>query len=146
MFQMGPWYQSAWLKPVIQMYIYMWKYLFYDLPRMLRERQWTWKLRLKAYCCLWYITKTEHTPLDVICRDKDWRATHFLPIVKCTLHLLSHTKRSSIYFQASEESTQLIGRRRKGWLTSWSDVYFMLSLCCLPEWLKGGAQHHLLKE
>lgn len=78
----------------------------------------------KSMLCWSNVTKLNIPLLTYICTDKDWKATHFLPVVKCTLHLLCHTKRSSIYFQASKEALNwLDGREKADWLAG-------ASLCC----------------
>lgn len=74
--------------------------------------------------------RAEYTSLDVqyICTDKDWKASHFLPVVKSTHHLLCHTNQSSIYFQASEEALNwLDGREKADWLAGASLCSFYVA-------------------
>lgn len=80
-----------------------------------------------------------------IFRNTDGNAAHFLPVVKCTLICCATQSEERSIFRPLKASTQLIGWGRKGWLTGLSNVYFILSLCCLLRWLMVEAQRQAVE-
>lgn len=109
--------------------------LFKHSAGTLRERERAGKWTLKAYYAGQMLPKLNIPLLMYICRDRDGNATHFLPVVKCTLICCAtQSEAQSISGLWRQALNWLDGGEKADWLAG-----EMFTLHCLYVVLQDGS-------